>query len=44
MWRMYLSHMECEDPAVRKDGCVGGRVDHPQLSFSVRTLCVNDRG
>lgn len=44
MWRMYLSHMESKDPVVSKGGCVGGHVDHLQLSFSVRTLFFNDRG
>lgn len=40
---MYLSNMECKDPAVSKGGCVGGRVGRLQLSVSVRTLFFNDR-
>lgn len=40
---MYLSNMECEDPAVIKGGCVGGHVGRLQLSVSVRTLFFNDR-
>lgn len=43
MWRMYLSNMACEDPAMSKGGCVGGHVGRLQLSLSVKTLFFNDR-